>query len=187
MNAAAGWDTEPEMTELALEDRELGVCFPALIPSPSLPVPPSDVEMSAYEDKHGSKTGADVHLNASPDGCSLADQVKNSEKPRNFPSESGLSTSTLTKDFETGEPSASDEAEQEKGLLKHPTPAPEVQANVDEDVKEDLLLEVDWSLSGSRMKKMRATQLHRKKVVLKMNPREILRVEVLTHPQHLAS
>ncbi|XP_034467608.1 uncharacterized protein LOC117777144 [Hippoglossus hippoglossus] len=153
INAAADWDTEPEMTELALEDRERSVCFPALIPSPSLPVPPSDVEMSAHGDKHGSKTGADVQFHTSPDDCSLSDQVKNSEKPRNFTSESGLSTSTQTKDFETGEPLESDEAEQENGLLKHPSPDSEVQANVDEDVKEDLLLEVDMVTVGEQNEK----------------------------------
>ena len=84
INAAADWDTEPEMTELALEDRERSVCFPALIPSPSLPVPPSDVDMSAYGDKRGSKTGADVQFHTSPDDRSLSDQVKNIETPRKF-------------------------------------------------------------------------------------------------------
>ncbi|XP_053289385.1 uncharacterized protein LOC128450011 [Pleuronectes platessa] len=152
-NAAADWDTEPEMTELALEDRERSVCFPALIPSPSLPVPPSDVAMSADGEKRGSKTGADVQFHTSPDDCSLSDQVKNSEKPRNFPSESGLSASTRTKDFEIGAPLESDEAEEEKGLLKHPSGDSEVQANVDEDVKEDLLLEVDLVTVGEQNEK----------------------------------
>ncbi|XP_060938065.1 uncharacterized protein LOC133014814 [Limanda limanda] len=152
-NAAADWDTEPEMTELALEDRERSVCFPALIPSPSLPVPPSDVEMSAYGDKRGSKTGADVQFHTSPGDCSLSDHVKNSEKPRNFTSESGLSSSTRTKDFDIGEPLESDEAEEEKCLLKHPSPDSEVQANMDEDIKEDLLLEVDLVTVGEQNEK----------------------------------
>ncbi|GLD63489.1 uncharacterized protein AKAME5_001510700 [Lates japonicus] len=49
MNAAADWDTEPEMGEMPLEDRERTVSFPALIPSPSLPIPPLDVETKSLE------------------------------------------------------------------------------------------------------------------------------------------
>ncbi|XP_069392999.1 zinc finger protein 576, tandem duplicate 1 isoform X1 [Paralichthys olivaceus] len=153
MNAAADWDTEPEVTELALEDRERTVCFPALIPSPSLPVPPSDVEMSACEDKHGSKTEAHVKFQTSSDGCSLSDQGKNCETPSNFTSESGLNISTQTRNFETGEPLTSDEAEQENSMLKNPSPESEVQATVDEDIKEDLLLEVDLVTVGEQNEK----------------------------------
>ncbi|XP_061772046.1 uncharacterized protein LOC133562148 isoform X2 [Nerophis ophidion] len=39
MNPTTGWDTEPEM---AMEDKERSVSFPALIPSPSLPGPCAD-------------------------------------------------------------------------------------------------------------------------------------------------
>lgn len=59
MNTATGWDTEPELGEAASEDREPGVSFPALIPSPSLTVPPSDVVMMD-KDKGASKLGATV-------------------------------------------------------------------------------------------------------------------------------
>ncbi|XP_044065384.1 uncharacterized protein LOC122882248 isoform X2 [Siniperca chuatsi] len=132
MNATSDWDTEPEMGDMGLEDRERSVSFPALIPSPSLPVPPSDVEMSAFEYKGGSKTG----------------QIKNSETPPNFTSESPLSTSTQTKSSETGELLASDEDKREEGT--HPISESEVQGTTDEDIKEDLLLEVDLITVGEQ-------------------------------------
>ncbi|XP_071326730.1 zinc finger protein 576, tandem duplicate 1 isoform X2 [Trachinotus anak] len=149
VNAAADWDTEPEMGEAALEDRERTLSFPALIPSPSLPVPPPDVEVSAYEDKGGSKTGADQSRTAS-EVHSPSDQLKNSEISQNFTSESALSTSTQAKSLKTGEPLASDETEQEKDTPKHLSLESEVQATTEEDIKEDLLLEVDLVTVGEQ-------------------------------------
>uniref|UniRef100_A0A3B4XW92 Uncharacterized LOC111664964 n=1 Tax=Seriola lalandi dorsalis TaxID=1841481 RepID=A0A3B4XW92_SERLL len=125
INAAADWDTEPEMGEMALEDRERTLSFPALIPSPSLPVPPPEVEVSAYEDKGGSKAGADDQSHTSPEVHSPSDQLKNTKISPNFTSESALSTSTQTKKSE-------------------------VQATADEDIKEDLLLEVDLVTVGEQ-------------------------------------
>ncbi|XP_040901072.1 uncharacterized protein LOC121186413 isoform X2 [Toxotes jaculatrix] len=150
INTAADWDTEPEIGEIALEDREQTLSFPALIPSPSLPVPPPDVEVSAYEDTGGSKTGADDQSYASQEVHRQSDQLKNSETSPNFTSESTLSTSTDTKSLETGEPLALDEAKQEKGSPKHPSIESEVQATTDEDIKEDLLLEVDLVTVGEQ-------------------------------------
>uniref|UniRef100_A0A4W6CQJ4 C2H2-type domain-containing protein n=1 Tax=Lates calcarifer TaxID=8187 RepID=A0A4W6CQJ4_LATCA len=147
MNAAADWDTEPEMGEMPLEDRERTVSFPALIPSPSLPIPPLDVEGSAYEDKGESKTGADNQSHTSPEVHSPSDQLKKSETCQILTSESTLSTSTQTKSLETVWPLASDEAEQDP---KHPSSESEVQATKDEDIKEDLLLEVDLVTVGEQ-------------------------------------
>ncbi|XP_023275563.1 uncharacterized protein LOC111664964 [Seriola lalandi dorsalis] len=150
INAAADWDTEPEMGEMALEDRERTLSFPALIPSPSLPVPPPEVEVSAYEDKGGSKAGADDQSHTSPEVHSPSDQLKNTKISPNFTSESALSTSTQTKSLETGDPLASDETKQEKGPVKQLDLESEVQATADEDIKEDLLLEVDLVTVGEQ-------------------------------------
>ncbi|XP_051261469.1 uncharacterized protein LOC127366520 [Dicentrarchus labrax] len=149
INAATDWDTEPEIGEMALEDRERSVSFPALIPSPSLPVPPSDVEISAFENKGGSKAGANDQSYTSPEIQSPSDQMKTSETPPNFPSESPLNT-TRTKSLDTGEPLTSDEDKPEEGNLKNPTSESEVLGNTDEDIKEDLLLEVDLVTVGEQ-------------------------------------
>lgn len=116
MNTATGWDTEPELGETPSEDREPGVSFPALIPSPSLPVPPSDVLM-INEDKGMSKLGATV------------------------PSASGQTR-------ETHQGSENQEAagnEQEVGE--------DVHGGAEEDIKEDLLLEVDLVTVGGQSEK----------------------------------
>ncbi|XP_028437104.1 zinc finger protein 576, tandem duplicate 1 isoform X1 [Perca flavescens] len=150
MHAATDWDTEPEMAEMALEERERSVSFPALIPSPSLPVPPSDVEVSSYENKTRSKTGANDQSYTSPEVCSPSDQFKTCEAPPNFTSECPLSTSTQTKSSDTGEPLASDEHKQEEGTLRNPSSESEVQGTTHEDVKEDLLFEVDLVTVGEQ-------------------------------------
>ncbi|KAM7382702.1 hypothetical protein PAMP_002421 [Pampus punctatissimus] len=150
MTAATDWDTEPEMGEMALEDRDPSVSFPALIPSPSLPVPPTDVELSGYDDKGGDKTGTDNQSLNSPDVPSVSDQMKNSETSPNFSFESPLNTSTQTKSPEAGEPLASDEDKKEEGTPKNPSSESEVQATTDEDIKEDLLLEVDLVTVGEQ-------------------------------------
>ncbi|KAI3360446.1 hypothetical protein L3Q82_002341 [Scortum barcoo] len=151
MNTATDWDTEPEMGEMALEDRERNVSFPSLIPSPSLPVPPSDVEMNAYEDMGGITTGA-VHR--SPTSLEVhppSDEMKNSETTPNFPSVSlSESTSAQTKSLETGGPLTSDKDKQEEGTPKNPSSEFEVQGTLDEDIKEDLLLEVDLVTVGEQ-------------------------------------
>lgn len=150
MNTAADWDTEPEMGEMALEDKERTVSFPALIPSPSLPVPPSDVDMSTYEDKGGSKTVADDQSHTSPEAHSPSDSFKNNEASADFTSECALSTSTQIKSLETGKPLASDEDKREEGTSQHLNSESEVQATTDEDIKEDLLLEVDVVTVGEQ-------------------------------------
>ncbi|XP_059194438.1 uncharacterized protein LOC131975713 [Centropristis striata] len=141
MNAATDWDTEPEM---AVEERERSVSFPALIPSPSLPVSPLDVKIGADENKTGSKTGAgdqslsEIH--------SPSDQIKASETSS---SESPLNTSVGIKSLETGKPLASDEDKQEEGAQSNHLES-EVQGTMDEDIKEDLLLEVDLVTVGEQ-------------------------------------
>lgn len=116
MNTATGWDTEPELGEATLEDREPSVSFPALIPSPSLAVPPSNVVI-LDEDKGASKLGATV-------------------RP------------PLDQNCETNQSSEND----------HPMMAVDnqraaeegVRNTADEDVKEDLMLEVDVVTVGEQ-------------------------------------
>ncbi len=150
MNTTIDWDTEPDVGEMASEDRERSVSFPALIPSPSLHVHPPDAEMSAYEDEGGGKTGADDQSSSSKKVHSPSDQMKNIEPPRNFTSEFPLDTTIKTKSLETGEPLRSDEDKQEKDDRQNPSSESEVQGTTDEDIKEDLLLEVDLVTVGEQ-------------------------------------
>ncbi|XP_054478234.1 uncharacterized protein LOC129110101 [Anoplopoma fimbria] len=150
MNAASDWDTEPELTEMALEGREQSVSFPALIPSPSLPVPPSDVEVSVYENKAKGKRAVEYQSYTSAEVPSPSDQRKSSETPQNFPTEPPLSTSTQTKSLETGEPLASDADKQEESTPRNPSSESAVQFTTEEDIKEDLLLEVDLVTVGEQ-------------------------------------
>lgn len=147
MNAATDWDTEPEMGEIALEDRDRSVSFPALIPSPSLPIPPLDIEMS--EDKGGSKTVADDQSHTLSEVHSPSDQMKNGTTHPNFTSVS-LNTSNQTKSLETREHLTSDEDKQKDGMRKNTSSESEVQVTTDEDIKEDLLLEVDLVTVGDQ-------------------------------------
>ncbi|XP_068592545.1 zinc finger protein 576, tandem duplicate 1 [Cebidichthys violaceus] len=150
MNAASDWDTEPELAEMALEGREQSVSFPALIPSPSLPVPSSDVEVSAYENKAEGRREGDYQSHTSAEVHSPSDQRKNSETPLNFTSEPPSSTSTQTKSSETGEPLTSDANKQEEGTPRNPSSESQVQFTTEEDIKEDLLLEVDLVTVGEQ-------------------------------------
>ncbi|XP_029361252.1 zinc finger protein 576, tandem duplicate 1 [Echeneis naucrates] len=147
MDAAADWDTEPEM---AIEDRERTLSFPALIPSPSLSVPLPDVEVIAFGDKDGCQSGADDQCHSSSIVHSPSGQLKNSEIAPVFPSKSVSSASTHSKGFETREVLTSDETKKEKDIPKHLALESEVQATADEDVKEDLLLEVDLVTVGEQ-------------------------------------
>uniref|UniRef100_A0A3B4FCX6 Uncharacterized LOC102194173 n=1 Tax=Pundamilia nyererei TaxID=303518 RepID=A0A3B4FCX6_9CICH len=126
-NAATDWDTETEMGENALEEREQSLSFPALIPSPSLPIPPLDAEVKTYEDKNGSRT---------EDG-----------------NPSHISSSTQTKTDETEKPSASDDKKLEQGTPRNSSSDFEVQGTAEEDIKEDLLLEVDLVTVGEQNEK----------------------------------
>lgn len=112
MNTATGWDTEPELAETPSEDREPGVSFPALIPSPSLPVLPSDGMMN--EDKGTSALGATVP--------SASDRSRESHQS----SENKEPTTAVIR--------------QEKVEDAH--------GAADEDIKADLLLEVDLVTVG---------------------------------------
>ncbi|XP_047455116.1 uncharacterized protein LOC125016591 isoform X2 [Mugil cephalus] len=145
MAAATDWDTEPELVEMALEDRERSVSFPALVPSPSLPVPPPGVDVNAYEVKGASKTAADNRSQTSSEVQPLSNKVKSGGTP-SFASESTLGVSTQTKTPETGEPLSSDEDKREEATLKNSDS--EIQG--DEDIKEDLLLEVDLVTVGEQ-------------------------------------
>lgn len=118
MNTATGWDTEPELGESALEDREPSVSFPALIPSPSLLVSPSDVGMM-NEDKGASKLGGAVRPPSAQN--SGTNQSSENEDP-----------------MTVGSKRVAEE---------------EVHDTADEDVKEDLLLEVDLVTVGEQSEK----------------------------------
>ncbi|XP_067365870.1 uncharacterized protein [Channa argus] len=155
MNTATDWDTEPEM---ALEDKERSVSFPALIPSPSLPLPASDVDVSIY-DKAGSKMEANDQSHTSPEGTSPSDEFKNSEASQNVSSDSAVSASTQIKSLETGEPIELDISNQEVGYSKHVNSKSEDQAITGEDIKEDLLLEVDVITVGEQNERDDSTSL----------------------------
>ncbi|KAM8735618.1 zinc finger protein 576, tandem duplicate 1 isoform 3-T4 [Acanthopagrus schlegelii] len=150
MNSAADWDTEPEIGEMALDDRERSVSFPSLIPSPSLPIPPSDVEMSAYEDKGEGKTGTDYQHHTSPEVHSPSDQMKSSEIPTNFISEYPLNITSKTEISETGELLTPNKETQEEGTQKNASSEAEVQGSTSEDMKEDLLLDVNLVTVGEQ-------------------------------------
>lgn len=119
MNTATGWDTEPELGEAALEDREPGVSFPALIPSPSLPVPPSDVVMMD-EDKGASKLGTTVRP-PSDQNCETTQRSENDDPMM----------------------AVGNKRVAEEGVCD----------TADEDVKEDLMLEVDLVTVGEQSEK----------------------------------
>lgn len=144
INNATDWDTEPEIGEMALDDRGRSVSFPSLIPSPSLPIPPSDVEMSAYEDKGEGKTGTDYQHHTSPEVHLPSDQMKSSAIPPNFISEYPSEIS------ETGELLTSDKETQEEGTQKNASSEAEVQGSTNEDMKEDLLLDVNLVTVGEQ-------------------------------------
>lgn len=114
-NAASGWDTEPEPGETPTEDREPGVSFPALIPSPSLPVNPSDAGKV-----NESKPGATVP--------SASDQNRETRQS------AGTEEPTMAAGHERGA-------------------AEDVHGAADEDVKEDLLMEVDLVTVGGQSEK----------------------------------
>lgn len=129
MSATTDWDTEPENGEMAMEDREPNLSFPALIPSPSLPTPPLDVEMSASLDKDVSRTGAD---DQSQPCTSPSDQRKNKKAPQ------------------TQKHLTSGEDKEEIDALKTPGSEAQIRGTTDEDIKEDLLLEVDLVTVGEQ-------------------------------------
>uniref|UniRef100_A0A3Q2QD95 Uncharacterized LOC105932503 n=1 Tax=Fundulus heteroclitus TaxID=8078 RepID=A0A3Q2QD95_FUNHE len=135
LNAPTDWDTEPDMGEMALEDPDRGVSFPALIPSPSLQIPPQEVGTSTHEHRSDSKTGTEDHFGASCELQSSPDVPKDTEARPNVTAEA--SSETVTSD--SREPAAPDEDKQE-----------DVAKNQDEDVKEDLLLEVDLVTVGEQ-------------------------------------
>ncbi|XP_028985160.1 uncharacterized protein LOC114843102 isoform X2 [Betta splendens] len=145
INTATGWDTEPEMGETASEDKERTVSFPTLIPSPSLALPP-DVDMSTYDDKGQRKTAANNPSHIPPKAHSPSDSLQTNADTT---SECALST---PKSLESGEPLTSDGATQ-KDSSKHLSSKSEVQAATDDiidDIKEDLLLEVDVVTVGEQ-------------------------------------
>nr|XP_057940296.1 uncharacterized protein LOC131136941 isoform X2 [Doryrhamphus excisus] len=125
MNHTTGWDTEPEML---MEDRERSVSFPALIPSPSLPVP--------HADEGSSKPPA------SPKCTSSLDTVRNREASSVDPL---LDSPSQTKD---NNGLMSSEEQQSESTPKNLCSESEIQSTVNEDIKEDVVLGVDLVTVG---------------------------------------
>ncbi|KAK5892561.1 hypothetical protein CesoFtcFv8_012926 [Champsocephalus esox] len=157
MNAAADWDTEPEIVEMALDEKERSVSFPALIPSPSFLVPPSDVEVIENENNGNENKAADKQSCTSQEVHLPADQMKTSGMHPILPSERPLGTSAQTKSSEFGEPLPSDENKQEEASLRNPSTESEVQGTTDEDIKENLLLDVDLVTVGEQNDRVETT------------------------------
>lgn len=135
--AAPDWDTEPETGDMISEDQEPSPSFPALIPSPSLPVPLSDHGINAYEDKGASEkemnnpfqTSMDVHLSS--------DQVHNDE-------------TTNVQSHEKEESVTSDHNEPRVETMKNLNSETKVHHSTEEDIKENLLLQVDLITVGDQ-------------------------------------
>uniref|UniRef100_A0A8C7ZRU4 C2H2-type domain-containing protein n=1 Tax=Oryzias sinensis TaxID=183150 RepID=A0A8C7ZRU4_9TELE len=140
-NAATGWDTEPEMGEMTVEDREQNVSFPALIPSPSLPVSPPNVDINALEG-----AGRRDENKASPyDVCT---------RPH------GITAGTDRTDFLESAQAKSPERRQlfpPECASKSPSSECEAQGTTEEDFKEDLLLEVDLVTVGEQNERDRSS------------------------------
>ncbi|XP_032414224.1 zinc finger protein 576, tandem duplicate 1 [Xiphophorus hellerii] len=149
INAPTDWDTETEMGEMTLEDRDRGVSFPALIPSPSLQIPPQDVEIGIHEDTVESKTGIEDHFCTSSELQSSSDEPNNTETQSNVITEASFPTSTEPKGSNTEEPVAPEEDTQEDPR-KNLNFQAKVQGIADEDIKEDVLLEVDLVTVGEQ-------------------------------------
>uniref|UniRef100_A0A1A7WF71 Zinc finger n=1 Tax=Iconisemion striatum TaxID=60296 RepID=A0A1A7WF71_9TELE len=147
MSAPTDWDTEPEM---ALEDRERSVSFPALIPSPSLPIPPTDIEMATYEDGSGGTIRTNDQSNLCLEVQSPFSEIKSKETLPNLTPESPFPASIHPKGSETGEPLGSSKDKQEDDSTENPISEFEMQGTTEEDVKEDLLLEVDLVTVGEQ-------------------------------------
>ncbi|XP_054898224.1 uncharacterized protein LOC129367657 [Poeciliopsis prolifica] len=152
MNAPTDWDTETEMGEMTLEDRDRGVSFPALIPSPSLQIPPHDVEMGIQEHNVESKTGIEDHFCTSSELQSSSDGPNNRETQSNVTTEASFPTSIEPKGYNTEEPVAPEEDMQEDSR-KNLNFQANVQEIADEDIKEDVLLEVDLVTVGEQEEK----------------------------------
>uniref|UniRef100_A0A8C6KLB4 C2H2-type domain-containing protein n=1 Tax=Nothobranchius furzeri TaxID=105023 RepID=A0A8C6KLB4_NOTFU len=147
MSAPTDWDTEPET---ALEDRERSVSFPALIPSPSLPVPPTDTEMATYEDGSGGKIGMNDQSHLRLEVQSPFNEIKSKDTQPNPTPETPFSASIHTKGSKTGEPLGSGRDKQEDNSAENLISEFEMQGTTEEDVKEDLLLEVDLVTVGEQ-------------------------------------
>uniref|UniRef100_A0A3B3BUU8 C2H2-type domain-containing protein n=2 Tax=Oryzias melastigma TaxID=30732 RepID=A0A3B3BUU8_ORYME len=133
-NAVAGWDTEPEIGEMTMEDRGQNVSFPSLIPSPSLPVSPPYVDTSACEGA-GKR---DENKAASSNVCTQPRDL-NVDKAR---TDSTYSTETI--------PSERRRLFSPECASKSPNSKCEFQETKEEDFKEDLLLEVDLVTVGEQ-------------------------------------
>ncbi|KAM4633808.1 zinc finger protein 576, tandem duplicate 1 [Polymixia lowei] len=185
MNPATDWDTEAEMGDMALDEREGRVSFPALNPSPSLPVAAADVDDTGLEEKNENTVMGDITAfigiakkpseqpcHTPPEVlspcCSKSDQMKtlgsNSESSC-FTSVTPSNSSPQTRDSEAGGPAASDEAKPTcqvsgedipRSPLLHSSES-EVQGTTDEDIKEGLLLEVDLVTVGEQNESDNAT------------------------------
>lgn len=135
--AAPDWDTEPETGDVIAEDREPSLTFPALIPSPSLPVPLSDIGINTYEDKGASEKEITSPVQTSVDMHLPSDQLQHDE-------------TTNAQSHERKEPVTSDHHEPRAETIEKLNSETQVSRSTEEDVKESLLLQVDLVTVGDQ-------------------------------------
>lgn len=131
--AAPDWDTEPETGDTMAEDREPSLSFPALIPSPSLPVPFCENGINIFEDNGASVKDVNDHFQTSVDVHSASKQVQHNK-------------TNNVQNRERRETVAPDPSEPTKRINSEN----QVGNSPEEDVKENLLLQVDLVTVGDQ-------------------------------------
>ncbi|XP_028325939.1 zinc finger protein 576, tandem duplicate 1 [Gouania willdenowi] len=146
MSTATDWDTEPE---IAMEDREQNLSFPALIPSPSLTIPPAILQSNCFDDTGGPATDTNQQSHTSPE-LDLS-TVKTQNTLLNSPPQLSLNSSSKTSEsVKTKElVSPVDEKLEQRSAIKL-TSVSEVVAAIDDDLKEELLLDVNLVTVGEK-------------------------------------
>lgn len=175
LSSLSYWDAEAEMKEVVLEEKECSVSFPALNPSPSLPV--TDIgEASGSENKTRHASVADINasldvamqhteqLSGTPLGI-LSSGGSSSETTKMFQSNNIESPSCMSITLVNGSPQpkasgaegslASDlvnptyQTSEDDGLSPHNS-GTEMKFPAEEDVKDHVLLDVDVVTVGEQ-------------------------------------
>lgn len=134
--AAPDWDTEPETGDGISEDREPSLSFPALIPSPSLPVSLSDNGINTFEDNGANEKEINNHFQTHVDVHLRSKQVQNE--------------TIQDQDCERKETATPDPSEPGAETIKKLNSGNQVSNSTEEDVKENLLLQVDLVTVGDQ-------------------------------------
>lgn len=169
MHVASDWDMEAEVGEMVSGDKEGRVSFPALNPSPSLPLAFAAVEGDAYEQRslqshddppeHSTLSHSPPQI-VSP-GSFISDQVKtilSGQSPPHLKPIETLDRSHQTQQSDTGEHMAGEDKPESQDHLEEDTPklflpsdcTSEHQAPVEEEIKEELLLDVNLVTVGEQ-------------------------------------